>query len=618
MTTIRPFAAGTYAATRNTSQILALKTQLGTLTTQLATGRTAETYGGLGTGRTTALSAQASLSAITGYGAAITGAQTRTTLAVTSLTQVASLGTTTRASLQNGLQSATLDNSANQTLAQNNLDAALDALNQQAGGTYLFGGRDSSTPPVLDSDVILNRTTSPSGTHLPGLKTLLSDQPKADLGTPGNGRLAQAQPSTTSVSLTEDASAEARANFGFSLPSAPTVTGSALTASYTAATPSTAAPSFQAAPAEGQRFRVVVNQADGSQKTIDFTARANPSASDTDTFPVFPDTAAGRTAAAAKLQALVAPGTLASVQSAATTDTPPGPGLSLSITGGTPASLSVGLGSPATQPAAGDSVTITLALHDGTTTTLTLTAASSADPASTSSFAIGANPTATAANLSTALGNALKSAAGTTLTVSSTARASQDFFAGSTTAGLAPRRIAFDGTGNATGYAQTPSTSTVIWYQGEDTGTDPRATQTAQIGATASVQIGARANEAPIRSVLAGLATVALGLPAAGAANANTTYQAVIGRAGTLLSAADTSPSVQDVVSDLSLASARMTNAASTNSATKAALQDTLDGVTQASTEEVATQLLDLQNRLQASYQITSSLSKLSLVNYLS
>jgi hypothetical protein len=46
-------------------------------------------------------------------------------------------------------------------------------------------------------------------------------------------------------------------------------------------------------------------------------------------------------------------------------------------------------------------------------------------------------------------------------------------------------------------------------------------------------------------------------------------------------------------------------------------LQDTLDGVEQASTEETAATMLNLQTRLQASYQTTSMLSQLSLVNYL-
>ena len=612
MTTIRPFAAGSYTANRTASQLTGLKSQLDALSTQLSTGRTSETYGGLGSGRVTALATQGTLSALDGYGSAITAGQTRAKLAVASLTQVTSVATSTSAALRNGLQSVTLGDTASKALAVNNLGSALDALNQSAGGAYLFGGRDASTQPVLGLDAILNGATSATGTALAGLKTLVAEQVKADVGAGGTGRLSVAQPPGTSVSLTEDSSGEARANFGFSIAKA-TTTGTALTASTTAGVPATASASFAAAPSEGQRFRVVVNQADGSQKTIDFTATAGTGSSVENPFPVV----ATATGAKAALDALVAPGTLASVQSAQTTDTPPGPGLSLAFTGGSAGSTTLDLGSPAAQPAVGDTVTLTLALHDGTTTTLTLTAAASADAGSTSTFAIGADPAATAANIAAALGNALTASAGSTLSASATARASQDFFAGSTATGLAPRRITFDASGNATGYARVPSDKTVVWYRGEDSGSDPRASQTLQVGTSATVQIGVRANEVPIRTVLAGLATVAVGMPAAGDANAAATYQAISDRAGTLLSAADTGRSVQDAVTDISLASARMSDAASTNAATKATLQDTLDGIEQASTQEVAAKLLEVQNRLQASYQITASLSKLSLVNYL-
>ncbi len=85
-----------------------------------------------------------------------------------------------------------------------------------------------------------------------------------------------------------------------------------------------------------------------------------------------------------------------------------------------------------------------------------------------------------------------------------------------------------------------------------------------------------------------------------------------------MIAAYNTGNSVQNIVTDFSLASARMSSAQTANAAQQSTLQDTVDGIEQASTEEVATKLLDLQTRLQASYQITSSLSKLSLVNYLS
>ena len=520
MTTIAPFAAGSYTATRNTTQLVSLKSQLNDLTTQLSSGLTAQTYGGLGTGRTSALSAQASISALTGYASVIGTAQTRAKLATTSLSQVVTVANSANAALQNGLQSTPVDSQAAKSTALNNLNAALDALNQSDGNVYLFGGRDGTTAPVRDANTILNGTTDSNGNTLDGLSTLVSQQVAADLGTGGNGRLSQTV-TGTSVRLTEDASARAGSpagSFGFSL------------AGITSSNP----------------------------------------------------TAIG-------------------VTQTATTS---------------PMSYSMNV---ASQPTAGDTVTVKLGLPDGTTTTVTLTAAANADASSSTTFAIGADPATTAANLSTALGIALKGAGSSTLTASATARASTDFFNASDAAGTFPRRITY--ANGEPSYTAGTATNTVVWYQGGGTGTntDARASQTYQIGPSATVQLGAQANEAPIRAVLAGLATVAFGMPTvtSGSGGSNA-YAAVVAQATPLLATATTSPSVQDIVTDFSLASARMTTAASTNTAQQSAFQDTVDGIEQSSTEEVATKLLDLQNRLQASYQITSSLSKLSLVNYLS
>ncbi|PNB53590.1 flagellin, partial [Pseudomonas sp. GW531-E2] len=92
----------------------------------------AQTYGGLGSGRSTALGAQATLSALTGYAAGITAAKTRTDLAVTSLTQVATLGKSASASLDNGQQSAAANSVSGRSIALGNLQTSLDALNQSA------------------------------------------------------------------------------------------------------------------------------------------------------------------------------------------------------------------------------------------------------------------------------------------------------------------------------------------------------------------------------------------------------------------------------------------------------------------------------------------------------
>ena len=635
MSTIRPYAAGAYVTQRNTQQILDLKDQLSVLTTQLGTGRTAETYAGLGVGRTTSLAAHATISALEGYDAAIGYGQTRAQLATSSLTAVINFGTDLKSNLANGLVRSSSGTINSATLARNALDAAVDALNQTGAGIYVFGGRDSETEPVVSTNVLINGEGDKAG-----LAKLVQEQKTADLGADGMGRLtsdfapaAVRTISTTplvtetrpSVSLAENLNAEIRANFGFLIAAAPTVTGTAISVNnYVAGAQATGTPTFNAIPKEGDAFRVVVNLPDGSQKTLDLKATKDSSAGG---LTVFGLPVADAAAAQTKLMALVAPGTIVSVQSptvqvpdpTAPPTTPPAtvskPLIDLAVTGGSAARFDLDL---LGQPAAGDKVTIQLALHDGTTTTITLTARASGTPATAGTFAIdAAGPAATAGNLKTALDAAVASAAGSSLSASATARASQDFFNGSSIEGLAARRIAFDNAGNATGYLETPSTNTVQWYRGEDAPTDPRAAATVQTGANSTAQVGVRANEAPLRAVLAGMATVVLGTPASTDPDANAKWQAMADRAGTLVRAVNTSPSVQEIVTDLSLANTAMGNAKAQNGATRNIMENAMAGVEAADTTEVTTKLLDLQNRLQASYQVTATLSKLSLVNYM-
>lgn len=518
MTTITPFAAGSYLTTRNASQLAALKNQLNDLSNQVSSGKVATTYGGLGSGRSTALSAQATLSALTGYASGIGTAQTRTNLAVTSLTQVSTVGTDARDTLNNGLQSAASSTVAGRATALSDLQTVLDTLNQSAAGNYLFGGGDATTQPVADVDTILYGATNSDGSKKLGLQGYIADQVAADLGS-GLGRLTVSPSGSNPVTVTEPNDAS-RASFGFTLGNAASATA-AITATPVAGTP------------------------------------------------------------------------------------------------GTPGSVTFDVTS---QPAVGDNVTVTLNMHDGTSTTLTLTAVSGQTQTSATgtgaTFSIGANTAETADNLNKALQGALTAAAGTTLAASSTATAAKNFFTGSASAGVYPPHI--DTSSGLPAYVAGTKDNTVLWYQGEDSGTPAIDTQSVQISASASIGTGARANDGSIQKVLAGLATMAYALPATTTGDVNTAYQAVVDRAGTLLTSAYTSPSVQDTVTELSLASARLTNASTTNAATQNTVQNTLDGIEQAPTEEVVAKLLDVQNRLQASYQITATLSKLSLVNYIS
>ncbi|TXM66315.1 hypothetical protein [Methylobacterium sp. WL120] len=365
------------------------------------------------------------------------------------------------------------------------------------------------------------------------------------------------------------------------------------------------------APVAGESFRVTLNLKDGSQKTYDFTASASAQKVASPDFPVFETDPLDPAAAAGKARdALIAfagkENTIASIQGGNT------PTLTATFDGGAYAAYDISLLS---QPSAGDSITVQLALHDGTTTSVTLTATNGT--ASTGSFAIDPNPTTTAGNLKAALATALAAAAAGPLSASSTVRASQDFFSATTASGQAPKRI--DTTGATPTYKDAALTSTVIWYQGDAANTDPRATASIRAGANLDVAIGARANEVPIQKALAGFAALAVdGLADPKATTTPGRLAALSSKTYDLLGKASNDPSLEAIATDFGLAASTLTSAKSQNAATRLTLQNVVDGVESAPIQEVAAKLLEVQNRLQASYQITSSLSKLSLVNYMS
>ncbi|MCK2054089.1 hypothetical protein [Methylobacterium sp. 37f] len=605
---IAPFNASTYLGDRNTANLVGLKGRLDTLTNQLASGKTATTYGGLGTGRTTSLSAHAALSALDGYDAAITGATTRVTLANLSITQINNLGTNLQRSLaaSNG---STIDNTPQ--IARNSLDAAIDALNIDMGGQYLFGGRATDAPPVATADTILNGDVA---RNLDGLKTLIAEQKAADLGT-GSGRITTAANGAT-VSLSEDgigaAGMEMRANFGFRLLGATSSNPAAIEPSATGGgAPSNVSFKFAAAPQGGDRIRVTLDQPDGTQTFVDYAIKA--AATDDDPTALRPDVAEAvlNQRFGADREKNFGKATVAGIQG------PDRVGITSTYSGGTPASLTLGL---IGTPLAGDTVTVSVGLRDGTTQTLTLTARATADAASTTEFSLEGDRETIAKSLSNAVTNALKGSASTSLAASSASRAAQDFFAGSQSPGFAPRRITF-ANGQATGYTEQASTKTVIWYKGDDTSPDPRATATAQIGANRILNIGTQANEAPIRAVLSGLAIIAAdpGTTAVSGTPDAQRFSALADSARALLvTDSRKGGGVPGIASDMGLAANTLSNTKADNRTNRATLEGSLDGVENISAQEVTAQLLQLQTQLQASYQVTSMLSKLNLVNYLS
>jgi flagellin-like hook-associated protein FlgL len=263
----------------------------------------------------------------------------------------------------------------------------------------------------------------------------------------------------------------------------------------------------------------------------------------------------------------------------------------VAVTGTGPYTLTVN-----SQPAAGEAITVRLTLPDGTSKDIRLVAGSagSTPAAGDTPFAVGATTAETAASMQKALQNAITAEAGSSLKAASTTFTATNFF----TAAV-PVRVS--------------GGNTVQWYQGDPGSTaSARSAALYRLGDTLTAQLGAQANEGGPANLMAAFGALASedfsGGDQARWSAFSTRVQGLLraGKSGTEM-----------IQASIGLGAGTVATAKEQNKATRTTLEQTLDGIEKASPEEAATALLSLQTQLQASYQTTSMLAKLSLVNYL-
>ena len=275
---------------------------------------------------------------------------------------------------------------------------------------------------------------------------------------------------------------------------------------------------------------------------------------------------------------------------------------------GSPAAISVDLGT--TNPNPGDRLNITLNMPDGTTQSIQLTATTTSPPP-TGSFTIGSTPATTASNLQTALQTSINTVANTSLVAASAMEASSNFF------GQPPQRVSGPPFATATTLVNGTSANTVSWYTGGTTTGSARATQVAMIGPGQTVNYGIQANEQGIASQLQAIAAFAAFTVSPGTPNASAQVSDMSASVAQALATQPNQQSIQDIQTDLSNAQTTMSTASSLQTQTQSALQDMVSQIETVSPDQVASQILALQTSLQASYQTTSMLSQLSLVKFL-
>lgn len=273
---------------------------------------------------------------------------------------------------------------------------------------------------------------------------------------------------------------------------------------------------------------------------------------------------------------------------------------------GSPASLNVQFGT--TLPAEGDTISMDMTLPDGTSTTVKLTATTES-PAGAGQFTIGADAATTAANFQSSLESAVKTEAASTLKAASTVEAGNDFF------GNPPQRVSGADPYTATGLQDGTTADTVYWYQGDSSGT-AGDNFIATIGDGQQIAYGARADQSAITTAVKNAALLTAVQYDSTDTNAAASYAALTERTSKALNYENTQ-SLEGLVTKIGLQSANL-DAAKTDLQTQVSTSQSLLGDNlNADDYDVTVKLTTLMTQLQASYQVTSSLSKLSLVSYM-
>jgi flagellar hook-associated protein 3 FlgL len=275
--------------------------------------------------------------------------------------------------------------------------------------------------------------------------------------------------------------------------------------------------------------------------------------------------------------------------------------------GGAPPLINVNF---ATNPNAGDRITFTFNLPDGTKEDLSLEATTSSTP-DPDQFTIGATPNQTAINFQAALTAAVTQLAGSSLSAASAIAAAGNFFANP------PQRVATVPFTSAVALAPGTPANTVSWYIGENGATLTRQTATARIDPAIVVAYGLRANEQGIAWIVQQVATLAATTYLPTDPNAQASYAALNQRLNTTLAVPQGTQKIEDISSSLASAQAAMETAKDRHRQADKQLTDMLQSIEAIDPNLVGAQILTVQTNLQASLQTTAMLSQLSLVNVL-
>lgn len=287
-----------------------------------------------------------------------------------------------------------------------------------------------------------------------------------------------------------------------------------------------------------------------------------------------------------------------------------------SVTGptGDPATLDVDF---ASKPNANQELVLTFDLPGGGKHSITLKASDNPTELGDGYFQVGTDPNGNAASLKTELEAQLKKVVTAEGEAASRVAAALDFF--STGNGGEPKRVVGSPPETATTLdtATVAGKPTVNWYVG-DNGTDSaRGTAKAQIDTNLEVEYGVRANEKGFARQLAYIAAYSIPEYTTDGSVDKNRYKAMTSAVAGGLSINQQQQTVQTIQSELAITNKMGTQTNDRHKVTENMMKTMSDGIEGINKEEVAVKVMNLQNRMQMTYQTTSILFNLSLSKYI-
>ena len=629
-----------------------MQDKFATLQMQLGTGEKANTLAEMGRDLPMSLSVRSRLAKIEGFSANIDTVNLRLSFLDKTMTRFDKIeGEARNSAIQgqygtNDINMATLPG-----LSKGRLDEIVTLLNSDVAGRYLFGGSMTDKAPLPSTDVLLDGQAGKAG-----FKTVVTERKAADAGLDGRGRLGTSYtPDTNVVGLAEDGVHP----FGMKISTLSTTASGSVTLGTPG--PSTAplgdatSISFLPEPAEqikaGQTITIGLTLPDGTETQMVLTAATEETKTGAvGEFVIGED--ANETAAAFQLaldaklldvgnKELSAASTFAASQNffngpgepALRVDGNPATATSLKVATEADTVLWYSGQSPAVSAANMGRLSInttsdSLATPPSTTVTLAQDLPASADygfKIAGITALTGAMETATdavAGNVSVkftaqpAPGDKVEVTLseppnGTLRTVSLTAVQGK----------AGPGQFSISATGNVEETAANFAKGLNLVVDGAARAAEGNTRQsvTAQVDDNTRVNYGMQANESGFLRMMRTMASMSIETYPSSDETSRARFDAMAVRQQSEMSEGHNAEagSIEILTMELGVARGTLESATKRHTDYKAQLDNLLSDIETVSKEDVAMEILALQTRLQASYQTTSMVSKLSLVNFI-